>query len=110
MIPLEVNHHFQNGGSFWKMITPTKTMVVRKPPYKKWWLDFQGFPSLQKTVRRFGVCSMILASTHFLTAHLYVAIGWIYEYVQNIMHRRGFPWNHMFFKMKLAFYGWGHLT
>ena len=29
--------------SFWKMIfTPTKIMVVRKPTYKTWWLDFQG--------------------------------------------------------------------
>ena len=40
--PLKVNHRFKNGGSFWKMINPTKIMVVRKPTYKKWWLDFQG--------------------------------------------------------------------
>ena len=34
---LEVNHYFKNGGSFWKMINPYVIMVVRKPPYKKWW-------------------------------------------------------------------------
>ena len=39
---LEVNHHFKNGGSFWKMINPYKIMVVWKPTYKKLWLDFQG--------------------------------------------------------------------
>ena len=36
---LEVNHHFKNGGSFWKMIfTPTKIMVKL------------GFPNLLKKV------------------------------------------------------------
>lgn len=28
---MEVNHHFKIGGSFWKMINPTKIMVIRKP-------------------------------------------------------------------------------
>ena len=35
---LEVNHHFEHGGSFWMMIfAPTKVIVVQKPTYKKWW-------------------------------------------------------------------------
>ena len=37
------HHFFQNGGCFWMMINPCmKKLVVRKPLWKKWWLDFQG--------------------------------------------------------------------
>ena len=59
---LEVNDHLNNGGSFWMMIfAPTKIMVVRKPSYKKRWLDFQGFcshitPNPQRLVFFFHMC------------------------------------------------------
>ena len=46
---LEVNHHHhqpKTGCSFWMMTDASKLLlskvVVRKPTYKKWWLDFQG--------------------------------------------------------------------
>ena len=43
--PLKVNHRFKNGGSFWKMINPTKIMVVRKPTFKNGGQGLPGKPS-----------------------------------------------------------------
>ena len=52
----------KNGGSFKEDDKPpTQKMVVRKPSYKKWWLDFQGNSQVEQMgVRHFKRISPFL--------------------------------------------------
>ena len=41
---------------FGRWHTPTKIMVVRKPTYRKWWLDFQGTVGSNTTISKVKCC------------------------------------------------------
>ena len=53
-------------------------MVVRKPPHKKWWLDFQGFVSDCIIILGRSVLELVKLHCAFLFQHIgpmFFAIG-----------------------------------